>query len=39
MRYEVIALTSHFGSRDLQIKSRSLIVELDLQITSVIDMR
>ena len=37
-RYEVIALTSHFGFRDLEIRSRSLNVELDFQI-SVIHMR
>ena len=37
-RYEVITLTSHFGFRVLEIRSRSLKVELDLQI-SVMYMR
>ena len=37
-RYEVIALANHFGSRDLEIKSMSLNVELDHQIM-VIHMR
>ena len=32
LRYEVIAFASHFGFRDLEIRSRSLNVELDLQI-------